>query len=541
MIPHGEEGLPGPVSSPEISSTPSTRTRKTLTVFACLAPLVHGPLCKEIRARHALPDGRASPFDVVPAPDPGLRATTHLVQALRQMTTASKSSRAVAKAHSEFVERIERRNPHQPEFVQAVCELAECVMPLVCDNPDYRSARLLERMTEPDRVISFRVCWEDDAGEVQVNRGWRVQFNSALGPYKGGLRFSEATDISVLKFLGFEQTFKNALTGLPMGGGKGGADFDPRGRSPREVMRFCKALMAELHHYIGPYVDVPAGDVGVGNREIGFLFGEYMRLTNRFEGGVLTGKGLTFGGSAVREEATGYGVVYFLDEVLEYNGSDIDGQRVLISGAGNVAVYTAEKAMQKGARVLTLSDSDGTAHCSDGFDADMVEAVKAIKFERRGRIAELAEAFDSVEYLAGSKPWSLAADVAIPCAIENEIDDDDARTLIDNDVQIVVEGANMPVTNAAGRRFRESDVLLVPSKAANAGGVAVSGLEQSQNAARVSWPRDEVDRRLCEIMRDIHDECVAHAGDGDTVDYYVGANRAGFEKVAQAMLAYGVV
>jgi len=450
-------------------------------------------------------------------------------------------SAALARARRDFVAEVERRNPHEPEFVQAACELAESVMPLVQDNAEYRAARILERMAEPDRVISFRVCWEDDAGEVRVNRAWRVQFNRALGPYKGGMRFSAGVTPSVLKFLGFEQTFKNALTGLPMGGGKGGADFDPHGASEREVMRFCKALMAELYRHIAPHVDVPAGDVGVGSREIGYLFGEYSRLTNRFEGGVLTGKGLTFGGSAVREEATGYGVVCMLINALEHHGRGLEGQRVAISGAGNVALHAAEKACAEGARVVTLSDSDGTAWCADGFDAEQIAWIKALKLERRGRISEAADHLRRVEFHRGEQPWRLPCDIALPAALENDIDEDDARCLLDHELVALAEGANMPVTAGASKRLREAGVVFLPAKAANAGGVAVSGLEQSQNATRVSWSRDTVERRLHEIMRDIHDDCVANGGAGAVTDYFRGANVAAFERVARAMLAYGLV
>ncbi|MEQ9060919.1 MAG: NADP-specific glutamate dehydrogenase [Gammaproteobacteria bacterium] len=448
---------------------------------------------------------------------------------------------ALTRARRDYVRGIEARNPHEPEFVQAVCELAESVMPLVLDHSEYREARILERMAEPDRVISFRVCWEDDRGAVRVNRAWRVQFNRSLGPYKGGLRFTADVTPSVLKFLGFEQTFKNALTGLPMGGGKGGADFDPHGASDREVMRFCKALMSELYRHIDPHVDVPAGDVGVGSREIGYLFGEYSRLTNRFEGGVLTGKGLTFGGSAVREEATGHGVICMLIHALEHHGRGLEGQRVAISGAGNVALQAAETATAEGARVVTVSDSGGTAWCRDGFDADQIAHLQRGKLVDRGRLEDLAATLDGVEFHAGAKPWCLPCDVALPAAIENDIDDAAAGALLDGGLVALAEGANMPVTASASRRLREAGVVFLPAKAANAGGVAVSGLEQSQNATRVSWSHDEVARRLHAIMRDIHDECVARGGAGPVTDYFRGANVAAFERVARAMLAYGIV
>lgn len=450
-------------------------------------------------------------------------------------------SDAQSRALRTMMSDLESRNAYEPEFIQAACEFAECVMPRVLDNADYRRARVLERMAEPDRVIGFRVCWEDDAGEVQINRAWRVQFNRSLGPYKGGLRFAEGVTPGILKSLAFEQSFKNALTGLPMGGGKGGADFTPKGRSEREVMRFCKALMAELYRYIGPHVDVPAGDIGVGTREIGFLFGEYMRLVNRFEGGVLTGKGLTFGGSAVREEATGYGVVYMLINALEHHGRGLDRQRVAISGAGNVALHVAEKVVQHDGRAVTLSDSNGTAYCRDGFDPEQIEWIKSLKLEHRGRLDEAAEHFGNVDFHAAEKPWRMPCDVAVPCAIENEIGDEEADQLLGNECCAVVEGANMPVTWTASRHLRKAGLIFLPAKAANAGGVAVSGLEQSQNATRVSWSHEEVDRRLHEIMRNIHEDCVAHGGAGAVTDYFRGANVSAFERIAPAMLAYGIV
>ena len=439
-----------------------------------------------------------------------------------------------------FMQGLERRNAHETEFIQAVAELARSVMPLVHATPAYRQARILERMTEPDRIIVFRVTWEDDSGNVHVNRAWRVQFNRAIGPYKGGLRFHKTVDQSVLKFLGFEQTFKNSLTGLPMGGGKGGSNFNPKGKTDREVMRFCQSFMTELFRHIGPDVDVPAGDIGVGGREIGYMFGQYMRLTNEFEG-VLTGKGLSYGGSAVRKEATGYGAVYFLRNMLERADEPLEGKRVAISGAGNVALFAAEKAIQEGAKVVTLSDSHGHVRCDDGLDAEALEAIKELKLRSRGRLAELEGRIRGLDYTEGEAPWGVPCDVAMPCATQNELDAEAAVTLVDNGLIAVVEGANMPCTEEAVEHLREHRVLFGPGKAANAGGVAVSGLEQTQNVTRVSWSRNEVDRRLKEIMREIHDKCTHEMEHDGGIDYIDAANRAGFRKVADAMLAYGVV
>jgi glutamate dehydrogenase (NADP+) len=439
-----------------------------------------------------------------------------------------------------FMQGLEKRNAHEPEFIQAVCELARSVMPLVHADADYRQERILERMTEPDRIIVFRVTWEDDSGNVHVNRAWRVQFNRAIGPYKGGLRFHKTVDQSVLKFLGFEQTFKNSLTGLPMGGGKGGSNFNPKGKTDREVMRFCQSFMTELFRHIGPDVDVPAGDIGVGGREIGYMFGQYMRLTNEFEG-VLTGKGLSYGGSAVRKEATGYGAVYFLRNMLERANEPLEGKSIVISGAGNVALFAAEKAVQEGARVVTLSDSHGFIRCDAGLDLDALEEIKELKLRARGRLAELDGRISGLAYTDGEAPWGVPCDVAMPCATQNELDVEAARALVENGLMGVVEGANMPCTEEAVEYLREHRVMLAPGKAANAGGVAVSGLEQTQNVTRVSWSRNEVDRRLKEIMRDIHDKCVHEMEHDGGIDYIDAANRAGFRKVADAMLAYGVV
>ncbi|MFZ1865312.1 MAG: NADP-specific glutamate dehydrogenase [Polyangiales bacterium] len=439
-----------------------------------------------------------------------------------------------------FMEGLKRRNPHEPEFIQAVCEVARSIHPLIEESSAYRKARILERMTEPDRVIAFRVTWEDDEGNVRVNRAWRVQFNRSIGAYKGGLRFHKGVNQSVLKFLGFEQTFKNSLTGLPMGGAKGGSNFNPKGKSTREVMRFCQSFMSELFRHIGADADIPAGDIGVGSREVGFLFGQYMRLTNQFEG-ALTGKGMAYGGSAIREEATGYGAVYFLQNVLERSGESLKDKRIAISGAGNVALFAAERAIRDGAKVVTLSDSNGFIHCDSGLDEDSLETIKTLKLERRGRLGDLDGQLVGVKYEKGKAPWGVPCDVAIPCATQNELGDDAARTLVDNGVQVVVEGANMPSTDDAIRRFREQGVRFAPGKAANAGGVAVSGFERSQNAARLSWSREEVDRRLKDIMRTIHDKCVDEMERDDRADYADAANRAGFRKVADAMLAYGVM
>ena len=433
-----------------------------------------------------------------------------------------------------------RRNPGEPEFHQAVQEVAESVVPLVVAEPRYDEARILERLTEPDRIIVFRVSWQDDAGRVHVNRAWRVQFNNAIGPYKGGLRFHPTVTQSVLKFLGFEQIFKNSLTGLPMGGAKGGANFDPRGKSDAEVMRFCQAMMRELHRHIGADTDVPAGDIGVGAREIGFLFGEHLRLANRFTG-AFTGKGLAFGGSALRREATGYGTVYFLGRMLANAGEEIAGKTAVVSGAGNVALYAIEKLVELGATVVTASDSEGFVYDPHGIDGERLAWLKELKESRRGRIREYAEHF-GCDFHAGGRPWAVPCAIALPCATQNELDQADAQALLDNGVLAVAEGANMPATSSAVETFLNRKILFAPAKAANAGGVAVSGLEQSQNSLRIAWAREEVDARLQAIMRDIHDKCRAEGTEaGGFVNYVRGANVAGFRKVADAMLAYGVV
>lgn len=413
-----------------------------------------------------------------------------------------------------FMRGLRKRNPGEPEFHQAVHETVETLMPFVLDHRAYREEGILERMTEPDRVVIFRVCWEDDEGRIRTHRAWRVQFNNAIGPYKGGLRFHPSVTMGVLKFLGFEQVLKNSLTGLPMGGAKGGANFDPKGRSDREVMRFCQSLMIELHRHIGEDTDVPAGDIGVGKREISFLFGQYKRLANRWVG-TFTGKGLSFGGSLVRVEATGYGCVYFCENMLNRRGDSLEGKTCVVSGSGNVALYCVEKAIELGAKVVTLSDSDGTVHDPKGIDADKLHWIKELKEVRRGRIREYAEAF-GCEYKAGERPWRVPCDVAFPCATQNEIDLEDAEALLAGGVQVVCEGANMPTGIEGVHAFLDRKILYGPAKAANAGGVAVSGLEQSQNALRLSWSREEVDRRLRGIMEDIHEKCVSHADAGAT-------------------------
>ena len=439
-----------------------------------------------------------------------------------------------------FLEGLKKRNPHEDEFHQAVEEVAASVMPWYLENEKYRKAQILERITEPDRIITFRVSWQTDEGEIRANRAWRVQFNHSLGPYKGGLRFHPTVTQSVLKFLGFEQTFKNSLTGLPMGGAKGGSNFNPKGKSDDEVMRFCQSLMTELHRHIGEDVDVPAGDIGVGTREISYLFGHYMRLENRWTG-VLTGKGCAFGGSAVRTEATGYGCVYFLEHMLNQHDEEIKGKSIAISGSGNVALYAAEKAIEKGSKVLTLSDSDGCVYCKDGLNEEQLEYAQDLKENQRGRISELADKFDGVKFHKGDKPWEVECEVAMPCATQNELEKEDVKTLIDNGLMVVCEGANMPITSGAAELLKESSILHAPGKASNAGGVAVSGLEQSQNSMRISWSREEVDERLQDIMKEIHGRCVEHGEQKGRVNYVDGANIAAFEKVAKAMLAYGAV
>ncbi len=439
-----------------------------------------------------------------------------------------------------FMEGLKRRNPGETEFHQAVHEVATHIIPFIISHPDYRDAQILERLTEPDRVVIFRVSWEDDQGNIRVNRGYRVQHNNAIGPYKGGIRFHPSVNLSILKFLAFEQIFKNSLTGLPMGGGKGGSDFDPKGKSDREVMRFCQAFMTELCRHIGPYTDVPAGDIGVGGREVSYLFGQYKRITNQFTG-VLTGKGLAFGGSEIRVEATGYGCVYMMEDMLKYRGESMEDKICAVSGSGNVAQYTAEKLIDLGAKPVTLSDSSGFIHDPDGIDKDKLAWVKELKEVRRGRISEYAEEF-GVDFHEGKRPWITPCQLAFPCATQNELNREDAVTLVKNGCIGVSEGANMPSDEPAIDVFTEARLMFSPSKAANAGGVAVSGLEMTQNSMRLSWSRDELNQRLRKIMLDIHDRCVRHgAVDDGYVNYLKGANIAGFTKVADAMIAYGVM
>ena len=439
-----------------------------------------------------------------------------------------------------FMEGVRKRSPGETEFHQAVQEVAATILPYIADKPIYKEAMILERMTEPDRTISFRVTWQDDAGNVRVNRGYRVQFNNSIGPYKGGIRFHPSVTQSVLKFLGFEQTFKNSLTQLPMGGGKGGADFNPKGKSEAEIMRFCQAFMTELSKYVGPDIDVPAGDIGVGGREIGFMFGQYKRMTNRFNG-VLTGKGREFGGSLLRPEATGYGAVYMLEDMLHTKGNEIDGKRAVISGSGNVATHAAEKIIHRGGTVLTLSDSGGFIYDKDGITLERLQWIKDLKEKRRGRIEEYATEFGA-EFHAETRPWNIPCDVALPCATQNEINADEAAALIKNGCMAVSEGANMPTTIDGINNYLEAKILYAPSKAANAGGVATSGLEMSQNAAHISWKEEELSKLLRDIMHNIHAACVEYGDQGGGyVDYMKGANIAGFRKVADAMLAFGAI
>ena len=439
-----------------------------------------------------------------------------------------------------FLQQVVAKNPSEKEFHQAVEEVMESIWPVIDQNPRYRSANILDRIVEPERVIMFRVPWTDDSGDVHVNRGFRIEMNSAIGPYKGGLRFHPSVNLGILKFLAFEQVFKNSLTTLPMGGGKGGSDFDPKAKSDGEVMRFCQSFIAELFRHIGPSTDVPAGDIGVGGRELGFLFGMYKKLANEFTG-VLTGKGRNWGGSLIRPEATGYGLVYFTQEMLGTRGDSFDGQRVLVSGSGNVAQYATEKVIELGGKVLTLSDSNGTILDEEGIDRDKLEFVMDLKNNRRGRIKEYVERYSNSTFLEGERPWGVKADVALPCATENEVNGEDAKTLIDNGCFCVAEGANMPSDPDAINRYLDSQILYGPGKAANAGGVAVSGLEMTQNAMRLNWPRHEVDERLQMIMHEIHSTCVKYGKQGDFVNYIDGANIAGFIKVADAMLDQGVV
>jgi len=438
-----------------------------------------------------------------------------------------------------FMAAIKAKNQAQPEFHQAVHEVAESIIPYIEENPKYRHAKILERIAEPERVIMFRVPWINDKGDVEINRGYRIEMNSAIGPYKGGLRFHPTVNLGILKFLAFEQVFKNSLTTLPMGGGKGGSDFDPKGKSDNEVMRFCQSFMTELNRHIGPNTDVPAGDIGVGGREIGYLFGQYKRIKNEFSG-VLTGKGLEWGGSLIRPEATGYGSVYFAQEMLATKGDALKGKTCVVSGSGNVAQFTTQKIIELGGNVGTLSDSSGFIYDPNGIDADKLAWIMDLKNIRRGRIKEYADEF-ACEYHEGKRPWSVACDAAFPSSTENEVDKEDAELLIKNNCKVISEGANMPSTPEAIEIYQKNKMLFGPGKAANAGGVAVSGLEMTQNSMRLPWSRAEVDQRLHTIMKNIHATCVKYGSDGDYVDYVKGANIGGFVKVADAMLAQGVV
>jgi glutamate dehydrogenase (NADP+) len=446
--------------------------------------------------------------------------------------------------HSEieaFMERVSAKNSHEPEFLQAVQEVAEAVIPFIEANPKYKKARILDRIVEPERTIMFRVPWLDDEGNVQVNRGYRVEFNSAIGPYKGGLRFHPSVNLSILKFLGFEQIFKNSLTTLPMGGGKGGSDFDPKGKSDNEVMKFCQSFMSELSRHIGADTDVPAGDIGVGGREIGYMFGQYKRIRNEFTG-VLTGKGRNWGGSLIRPEATGYGTVYFAKEMLATKNESFQGKTVAISGSGNVAQYACEKATDLGGKVVTLSDSKGYIYDADGIDADKLAYVMDLKNVQRGRISEYFKKYPSAVFVEGKRPWEKDVDIALPCATQNELNGEEAKSLTSNGVICVAEGANMPCTPEAIEEFHNSKVLFAPGKASNAGGVATSGLEMSQNSLRMSWTSKEVDEKLHAIMVSIHEACVAYGRlDDGSIDYVKGANIAGFVKVADSMIDQGVV
>ncbi|REE83673.1 glutamate dehydrogenase (NADP+) [Lutibacter oceani] len=441
----------------------------------------------------------------------------------------------------EFMKLVKVRNQHEPEFLQAVQEVAETVIPYIASQEIYNGKNILLRMVEPERVLMFRVPWIDDSGEIIVNRGYRIQMNSAIGPYKGGLRFHPTVNLSILKFLAFEQVFKNALTTLPMGGGKGGSDFDPKGKSDGEIMRFCHSFMAELCRHIGANTDVPAGDIGVGAREIGFLFGMYKKMRNEFTG-VLTGKGMSWGGSLIRPEATGYGTVYFAQSMLETRGDTLKGKTVTVSGSGNVAQYACEKATQLGAKVVTLSDSSGFIYDEDGIDEQKLAFVMELKNVKRGRINEYVEKYPKAKFFKGKTPWGIKCEVAMPCATQNEVNGEDAKTLLNNGCYVVSEGANMPSRPEAIEAFQGAKILYAPGKASNAGGVATSGLEMSQNSLRINWTRDEVDERLKKIMKDIHDSCIKFGKKDDGyIDYVTGANIAGFVKVADAMLAQGVV
>jgi glutamate dehydrogenase (NADP+) len=452
----------------------------------------------------------------------------------------SNGSSKVENEIHKFMAKIKAKDPNQPEFLQAVLEVAEAVIPYTLENPKYAEAKILERIAEPERVFQFRVPWVDDKGRFQINRGFRIQMNSAIGPYKGGLRLHPSVNLSILKFLAFEQVFKNSLTTLPMGGGKGGSDFDPKGKSDNEVMKFCQSFMTELSKHIGSNTDVPAGDIGVGGREIGFMFGQYKRLRNEFTG-ILTGKGLAYGGSLIRPEATGYGCVYFVQEMLAVKGDSFKGKRVVVSGSGNVAQYTIEKVNQLGGKVVTASDSEGYIYDKNGINAEKLAFIMELKNERRGRIKEYVKEFKSAEFIPGKTPWGVKCDVALPSATQNELNGADAEMLVNNGCIAVGEGANMPSTPEAVTIFQNHKIMYAPGKASNAGGVATSGLEMSQNSLRLSWTREEVDQRLHGIMKSIHATCVKYGKDGSHVDYVKGANIGGFVKIADAMMAQGMV
>ncbi len=441
---------------------------------------------------------------------------------------------------NDFMAKLIARNPHEYEFHQAVQEVVESVMPFIEENPQYKQAKILERVSEPERIIMFRVPWQDDKGEIQVNKGYRIEMSSAIGPYKGGLRFHPTVNLGVLKFLAFEQVFKNSLTTLPMGGGKGGSDFDPKGKSNNEVMRFCQSFMTELQRHIGPNTDVPAGDIGVGGREIGYMFGQYKRLRNEFTG-VLTGKGIEWGGSLIRPEATGYGTVYFAEEMLKMRGMDFKGKIVSVSGSGNVAQYAVEKVNMLGGKVVTLSDSNGFIYDADGIDDEKLAFVLELKNIKRGRIQEYCDKYTNAKYFEGQRPWGIKCDIALPCATQNELNEQEAKVLVQNGCVLVAEGANMPSTPEAIEVFLQAKIMYAPGKASNAGGVATSGLEMTQNSMRLPWSREEVDARLHQIMIDIHSTCVKYGKQSDYINYVKGANIGGFIKVADAMIAQGLV
>jgi len=441
---------------------------------------------------------------------------------------------------NDFMAKLIARNPHEYEFHQAVQEVVESVMPLIEENPQYKQAKILERVSEPERIIMFRVPWQDDKGEIQINKGYRIEMSSAIGPYKGGLRFHPTVNLGVLKFLAFEQVFKNSLTTLPMGGGKGGSDFDPKGKSNNEVMRFCQSFMTELQRHIGPNTDVPAGDIGVGGREIGYMFGQYKRLRNEFTG-VLTGKGIEWGGSLIRPEATGYGTVYFAEEMLKMRGMELKGKVVTVSGSGNVSQYAVEKVNMLGGKVVTLSDSNGFVYDADGIDDEKLAFVLELKNIKRGRIQEYCDKYPKAKYFEGQRPWGIKCDIALPCATQNELNEQEAKTLVQNGCILVAEGANMPSTPEAIEVFLKAKIMYAPGKASNAGGVATSGLEMTQNSMRLPWTREEVDARLHQIMCDIHSTCVKYGKEGEYINYVKGANIGGFIKVANSMIAQGLV